>query len=57
MFASQVEEYQEDDQIGTDNTGADDNFVTDHPLYTAIGDLAELTAEHPALRDGAQQVR
>ncbi|HEU5038016.1 MAG TPA: alpha-amylase family glycosyl hydrolase [Nocardioides sp.] len=57
MFASQVEEYQQDDQIGTDRTGADDNFVTDHPLYSAISDLADLTAEHPALRNGAQQVR
>lgn len=57
MFASQVEEYRGDDQLGTDRTGADDNFVTDHPLYTAIGDLAALTEEHPALRNGAQQVR
>ncbi|GAA1151462.1 alpha-amylase family glycosyl hydrolase [Nocardioides aquiterrae] len=57
MFASQVDEYRQDDQIGTDNTGADDNFVTDHPLYTAISGLAALTAQHPALRDGAQEVR
>ncbi|GAA4369024.1 alpha-amylase family glycosyl hydrolase [Nocardioides caricicola] len=57
MFASQVEEYRTGDQIGTDNTGADDNFVTDHPLYASIADLAALRAEHPALADGAQQVR
>ncbi|GAB6984357.1 alpha-amylase family glycosyl hydrolase [Nocardioides pyridinolyticus] len=57
MFASQVPEYQGDDQLGTDNTGADDNFVTDHPLYTTIAGLAALTDEHPALRNGAQQVR
>ncbi len=57
MFASQVPEYQADDQIGTDRTGADDNFVTDSPLYRAIGRLARLTERHPALRDGAQQVR
>ncbi|MGB0101985.1 MAG: alpha-amylase family glycosyl hydrolase [Nocardioides sp.] len=57
MFPSQVEEYRGDDQIGTNRTGADDNFVTDHPLYTAIGRLSALTEEHPALRDGAQQVR
>ena len=44
----------DDDLIGTDATAADDNFVTDHPLYQAISRLAELiTAEHPALRDGA----
>ena len=57
MFASQVPEYQDDDQIGTDRTGADDNFVTDAPLYRAIRDLADLTERDPALRDGAQQVR
>lgn len=57
MFASQVPEYRADDQIGTDRTGADDNFVTDAPLYQAIRRLAGLTQRHPALRDGAQQVR
>ncbi|WP_243058493.1 alpha-amylase family glycosyl hydrolase [Nocardioides sp. SR21] len=57
MFASQVEEYQQGDQLGTDNTGADDNFVTDHPLYEDIAALAALRSEHPALADGAQQVR
>ena len=57
MFASQVPEYQADDQIGTDRTGGDDNFVTDHPLYRTIHRLAALTAQHPALRDGAEQVR
>ncbi|WP_395695837.1 alpha-amylase family glycosyl hydrolase [Nocardioides sp.] len=57
MFASQVPEYQADDQIGTDRTGADDNFVTSHPLYRTIGRLAALTTRNPALRDGAEQVR
>ena len=57
MFASLVPEYQDDTQIGTDRTGADDNFVTDHPLYRAIGDLAALTDRYPALRNGAEQVR
>jgi alpha-amylase len=57
MFASQVEEYQQDDQIGTDNTGTDDNFVPSHPLYRTIKRLAAVTGEHPALRDGAHQVR
>ncbi|WP_395659067.1 alpha-amylase family glycosyl hydrolase [Nocardioides sp.] len=57
MFASQVPEYRADDQIGTDNTGADDNFVTDHPLYRTIQRLAAVTAKHPALRNGAEQVR
>jgi glycosidase len=57
MFASQVPEYQDDTQIGTDRTGADDNLVTDHPLYRAIGSLAAVTDRYPALRNGAQQVR
>ncbi|CAI9401863.1 alpha-amylase family glycosyl hydrolase [Nocardioides sp. T2.26MG-1] len=57
MFASQVPEYRADDQIGTDRTGADDNFVTDSPIYQAIHRLATITDRHPALRDGAEQVR
>ena len=57
MFASQVPEYLDDDLLGTDRTGADDNFVTSHPLYRAISELAALTDRHPALRNGAQQVR
>ena len=57
MFASQVPEYQSDDQLGTDRTPAQDNFRTDHPLYGAISGLARLTGDNPALRSGAQQVR
>jgi glycosidase len=57
MFASQVPEYADDNQLGTDRTPADDNFVTDHPLYEKLGQLSALTEEHPALRNGAQQVR
>ena len=57
MFASQVGEYLDDDLLGTDNTHAQDNFVTTHPLYQKIHDLALLTTEHPALRNGAHQHR
>ena len=57
MFASQVPEYQADDQIGTDRTGAEDNFVTDSPMYESIQQLAAVTRQHPALRDGAEQMR
>lgn len=57
MFASRVPEYLDDDLLGTAATHATDNFVTTHPLYRAIGDLAGLTARHPALRDGAHQFR
>ncbi len=60
MFASQVPEYQDpasNDQIGTARTPAQDNFDPTHPLYQRISRLAALTKAHPALRDGAEQVR
>ena len=57
MFASHVPDYLDDDLIGTTATHAQDNFVTTHPLYQTISGLAQLTEEHPALRDGAQQDR
>ena len=57
MFASQVPEYLDDDLIGTDSTHAVDNFDASHPLYRAIRRLARVTDRHPALRNGAQQVR
>ncbi|WP_412178029.1 alpha-amylase family glycosyl hydrolase [Pseudarthrobacter chlorophenolicus] len=57
LFASQVPEYLDDDLLGTDATHATDNFNTAHPLYTGISELAALTKEHPALRNGAQQGR
>jgi alpha-amylase len=57
MFASKVPEYLQDDLLGTDSTHAVDNFRADHPLYRSIGELAALTKRHPALRDGAHQMR
>jgi glycosidase len=57
MFASQVPDYLDDDLIGTDATHAQSNFVPSHPLYQSIGELAALTREHTALRDGAHQSR
>jgi hypothetical protein len=57
MFPSRVAEYNDDDLIGTDATTAESNFDRSHPLYRAIGQLARLTREHPALRDGAHQHR
>jgi glycosidase len=57
MFPSRVAEYNDDDLIGTDATTAESNFDRGHPLYRAIGRLATLTREHPALRDGAHQHR
>lgn len=57
LFASKVPEYLDDDLLGTDATHATDNFNTTHPLYGKISELATLTTEHPALRDGAHQHR
>ena len=57
LFASQVPEYLDDDLLGTDATHAADNFNPGHPLYSRISQLAALTKEHPALRDGAHQHR
>jgi alpha-amylase len=57
LFASQVPEYLDDELLGTSNTHADDNFVTTHPLYQAINNLAQVTSEHPALRNGTHQHR
>ncbi|HKG49589.1 MAG TPA: alpha-amylase family glycosyl hydrolase [Actinomycetales bacterium] len=57
MFASQVPEYLDDDLLGTTATHAQDNFVRSHPLYRTIRRLASVTERHPALRNGAQQVR
>jgi alpha-amylase len=57
LFASKVPDYLDDDLLGTDATHATDNFNTGHPLYAKIRELAQLTREHPALRDGAHQHR
>jgi glycosidase len=45
------------DNIGSNETPVEDNFDTGHPLYRSIADLARLTREHRALRDGPQQHR
>ncbi|NJC21660.1 glycosidase [Arthrobacter pigmenti] len=57
LFASQVPEYLDDDLLGTSSTHAEDNFDTSHPMYQKIQELAEVTEDHPALRDGAHQHR
>jgi hypothetical protein len=57
MFASQVATYNDDDLIASDATTAQPNFDPSHPLYEAIGELAGVAREHPALRTGPQQVR
>jgi alpha-amylase len=57
MFPSQVPEYLDDNLLGTDSTHAQSNFNSSHTLYRGISQLAALTRDHPALRDGAQQHR
>ncbi|BCT74695.1 hypothetical protein SCMU_05370 [Sinomonas cyclohexanicum] len=57
MFASKTPEYLADPLLGTTATHASDNYVTTHPLYTSIADLAKVVRDNPALRSGAHQDR
>ncbi|MEO0712801.1 MAG: alpha-amylase family glycosyl hydrolase [Pseudomonadota bacterium] len=57
MFPGLVEEYNDNDLIGTDATTAESNFDADHPMYRAIAEMAELRTTHAALRRGDQLVR
>ncbi|MER5436650.1 pullulanase-type alpha-1,6-glucosidase [Streptomyces sp. NPDC002588] len=57
MFASQVADYLDDDEIGTDRTHASDAYDTSAPLYRRIAALAELRKANPALTDGVQTER
>jgi glycosidase len=54
---SQTPIYLDDDQIGSAETPADDNFDTDHPMYRTLTELAAVTRQHAALRSGAQLPR
>ncbi|MET8830987.1 pullulanase-type alpha-1,6-glucosidase [Streptomyces sp. NPDC004610] len=57
LFASQVQDYLDDDLLGTDRTHATDSYDTRAPLYRQIGELAALRKAHPALADGIQTER
>ncbi|WP_251050043.1 pullulanase-type alpha-1,6-glucosidase [Streptomyces sp. ISL-86] len=57
LFASQVADYLDDDQLGTVRTHASDAYDPGHPLYKQISALSKLTKDHPALRDGIQSER
>jgi glycosidase len=57
MFASKVKEYNDTPLVGTTHTTATSSFTTDHPLYLAIRELAQLRADNLALRRGRQIVR
>jgi glycosidase len=57
LFASRVERYAKETQVGTASTPAQDNFDTGHPIYRAIAEMAALRKADPALRRGEQVVR
>ncbi|GAA2642838.1 pullulanase-type alpha-1,6-glucosidase [Streptomyces spororaveus] len=57
LFATQVADYLDDDQLGTVRTHASDAYDPGHPLYRQISALSKLTKAHPALRDGVQSER
>ncbi|MEV5727262.1 alpha-amylase family glycosyl hydrolase, partial [Streptomyces pharetrae] len=57
MFASEVADYLDDDQLGTDRTHAADAYDLRAPLYRQISALAKLRKAHPALADGVQTER
>ncbi|MEU0003688.1 pullulanase-type alpha-1,6-glucosidase [Streptomyces sp. NPDC006314] len=57
MFASQVADYLDDDEIGTDRTHASDAYDTRAPLYREIAALSRLRKANPALTDGVQTER
>ena len=54
MFASQVATYNDDPMIGSRSGGSRDRYDQGSAMYRYISDLADLVAEHPTLRDGAQ---
>ncbi|MGW6576126.1 pullulanase-type alpha-1,6-glucosidase [Streptomyces sp. NPDC054945] len=57
LFATQVADYLDDDQLATARTHASDAYDPGHPLYQQISALSKLTKAHPALRDGIQSER
>jgi glycosidase len=56
MFPSVTPEYMDDDDIGSNQTPADDNFDTTHPIYRYVTELQQVRADNPTLVTGAQIV-
>ncbi len=54
MFATQVDEYANQQLLSGELAGSQDRFDATAPLYQHIADLAALRASTPALVDGAQ---
>ncbi len=57
MFPSQVESYNDNKLIGSNNSTSDDNFNSSHPLYKSIAEMAAIRTQHVALRQGLQTIR
>lgn len=57
MFPSKVDEYNDNDLLGTDATTAVDNFDQGHPIYQALKALAQLRMQHDVLRYGHTHLR
>jgi glycosidase len=57
MFASQVAVYNDNRLVGTQATTAQSNFDGNHPIFSAIAQLARLRGDHIALRRGKQIIR
>ena len=57
LFASKTPEYAAEDLVGSDRTGAQDNFRTDSPLYQQLASLASFVDADPVWRDGNQVLR
>jgi glycosidase len=57
LFASKVASYNDNKLVGTTATTAQANFVTTHPIYRALSDMARMRAAEPALRRGKQTLR
>ncbi|MBB5957728.1 glycosidase [Saccharothrix tamanrassetensis] len=57
MFASRTPEYMAEELVGSDRTGAVDNFSPDHQLYRQLQGLASFVDSDPVWRRGNQTLR
>lgn len=57
LFASRVAVYNDNKLVGTNATTATANFNPNHPIYSALANMARIRAADPALRRGEQVVR
>ena len=57
LFASRVPEYASEKLLGTERTGAQDNYGTNVPMYRQIQRIASVVNANPALKNGAQVTR